>query len=57
MYFPFCCIVSTDFIFLIALTSTVLVVSEVRKLMSHFVIRRHSISDMSPGYYNVEDYV
>jgi len=45
-------------VFLIALTSTVLVVSEVRKLMSHLVIRRHSVSsDTSPLYYRVEDYV
>ena len=56
-YFSFCCIVSADFIFLIALTSTVLVVSEVRKLMSHLVVRKRSSADMSPGYHSVEDYV
>ena len=54
-----CFIVATDFLFLIALTSTVLIVSEVRKLMSQLILRRHSSgsADVSPRYYSVSDYV
>ena len=55
------CVFNSDFVFLIALTSTVLIVSEARKLMSHLIIRRHSVAvgggDASPIYYSVEDYV
>jgi Ca2+-transporting ATPase len=45
----------TDFLFLFALTSTVLVVSEIRKLIAHVWHKPHSIE--SPPVYYDEDYV
>ena len=47
--------------FLLGLTSTVLIVSEVRKLLSQLVIRRRTTrnpsGDRPQQYYRVEDYV